>query len=83
MAGQKLMATDLREQLRAAIKQIGWSETARRSGCDRVTLHRAFGPRGNPKLSTIVAVLPVVGLNISLAPIAGEPPIQGDPSCSA
>lgn len=59
------------EQIRAAIARVGWSETARRSGVDRVTLHRCFGNSGNqnPKLATIEAVLPHVGLRLAVTEI--------------
>jgi DNA-binding phage protein len=56
--------------MRAAIKRVGWSETARRSGVDRVTLHRVFGEGGNPKLSTIEKVAPHVGVAITIGEAA-------------
>lgn len=61
--------------IRAGIERAGWSETARRSGIDRTTLHRNF-PKcgsGNPKLETIVAVLPHVGLELTLSESAQCP----------
>jgi len=56
--------------IRAAITAMGWSETARRSGVDRVTLHRVFGEngRGHPTLETIERVLPTLGLNLVVVP---------------
>lgn len=55
--------------VRAAIQRVGWSETARRAGVDRVTLHRCFGARPNgrgPQLSTLLAILPHVGLSLTV-----------------
>jgi DNA-binding phage protein len=66
--------------LREAIARVGWTETARRCGIDRVTLHRAFGttpkvkgPRGpiGPSLDTVLAVLPAVGIELSISWTAG------------
>jgi DNA-binding phage protein len=56
------------EQIRAAIERIGWSETARRSGVNRVTLHRCFGKNGreHPTMTTIERVLPHIGLRIAV-----------------
>jgi len=64
---------DMIARIREAIVRVGWSETARRCGIDRVTLHRAFGttpkvkgPRGpiGPSFDTVLAVLPAVGLKL-------------------
>jgi DNA-binding phage protein len=63
-AGQALFA-----QIRVAIVRQGWSETARRSGVRRETLHRTFGPNPDiraPNLNTIDAVVTALGLRLSL-----------------
>lgn len=76
-AGRGIMVTDpstssgqgLVGRIRAGIERVGWSETARRSGVDRVKLHRTFGERmghGNPRLELLLAVLPHVGLSLSV-----------------
>ena len=59
----------LLEQIRERIKRIGWAQTARRSGVERVQLYRNFSGRigtGNPRLSMIEAVLPTLGLQLTL-----------------
>lgn len=56
--------------LRAAIVRTGWSETARRSGVNRVTLHRCFPHRGsgtNPSLATIAAVAGALSLQLTVS----------------
>lgn len=60
------------EQIRDAIERQGWSETARRSGITRTTLHRAFGDTrrkhcvsARPSFTTIERVLPHVGLELA------------------
>lgn len=61
------MKAEFLATVRARIQSVGWSETARRSGINRVTLHRCFGERArnDPGLETIVAVLPHVGLELA------------------
>lgn len=54
---------------RAAIVRTGWSETARRCGLDRTSLHRAF--RANPStrspnLGTVAAVALALGLELTI-----------------
>jgi DNA-binding phage protein len=60
-------------EIRTAIERQGWSETARRSGISRVTLHRAFGDtrrkaavNAGPSLATIERVLPSIGLELAV-----------------
>ncbi|NBQ14057.1 MAG: hypothetical protein EBU31_05470 [Proteobacteria bacterium] len=42
---------------------------ARRAKIERESLYRALSPKGNPRLSTIVAILRGLGLAISVEPI--------------
>lgn len=59
--------------IRARIETVGWSETARRSGLHRCHLHRAFGANrrgsGLPTLRTLTALLPVLGLELTVREI--------------
>lgn len=74
LASHKRRDDEIIAKIREGIVRIGWSETARRSGINRVTLYRTFGnmrtlckgPRGpqGPSLETILAVLPVIGLRL-------------------
>lgn len=66
------MTTDL-ERLRRAVccRAVrlpgGWCELARRTGKDRAALWRAFQQEGNtPSLSTVLAVLPSLGLRLEV-----------------
>lgn len=55
--------------VRRAIEERGWSNVARSSGVDRVTLHRCFGNRRaryKPSLRTLEATLSVLGLEITI-----------------
>lgn len=57
-------------QIRTRIKLMGWSYVARKSGVERPTLWRAFGdgccPNRSPTLTTLNAVLPVIGLELEI-----------------
>lgn len=56
-------------QVRSAIVRTGWSETARRSGIRRETLHRSFSGRPDaqtPSLTTIAAVADALDLALSV-----------------
>jgi probable addiction module antidote protein len=44
----------------------GVSKVARAAGIRRESLHRALSPRGNPRLSTLVAVTKAIGLNLTV-----------------
>jgi probable addiction module antidote protein len=46
----------------------GMSEVARESGVTRAALYKAFGPSGDPKLTTLVGVLKSLGLKLSVKP---------------
>lgn len=53
-------------KIRDGIARVGWSETARRTNIARAQLWRNFKEGGNPKLETIAAVLPHVGLELTV-----------------
>ena len=44
----------------------GISEVAKATGLSRQTLHAAFGPKGNPTISTVMKVLAALGLGLEL-----------------
>jgi probable addiction module antidote protein len=48
----------------AVARARGLSQLARETGIKRQTLNKSFGPQGNPTLETLMAVLPVLGLEI-------------------
>jgi DNA-binding phage protein len=54
--------------IRAGIERVGWTETARRSGIDRGTLHRSFGKNARriANLSTVERVVPHIGLALTV-----------------
>jgi probable addiction module antidote protein len=44
----------------------GFATVARAAGIQRESLHRALSPRGNPRLSTLVAVMQAIGLKLTV-----------------
>jgi probable addiction module antidote protein len=44
----------------------GFAKVARAAGIERESLHRALSPRGNPRLSTLVAVMHAIGLKLTV-----------------
>ena len=59
----------LKEVIRA---RGGFSATARKTGLNRTALYKIVSAHGNPALSTLVVLLSVVGLRLSIKPIAGS-----------
>lgn len=53
--------------LRHIAEAQGMSAVASRAGIPRETLYRALGPRGNPTIKTLLAVLGASGLHLSVA----------------
>lgn len=60
--GQQAMLTALRHIAEAQ----GMSAVAERAGIPRESLYRALGPRGNPTIKTLLAVLNASGLHLSV-----------------
>lgn len=63
--------TDDPKALLIALRRIteargGFVKIAKASGIERERLHRALGPRGNPRLSTLVAATKAVGLKLTV-----------------
>jgi probable addiction module antidote protein len=63
--------TDEPKALLVALRRIteargGFAKVARAAGIQRESLHRALSTRGNPRLSTLVAVMQAVGLRLTV-----------------
>src|SRR5580698_6428181 len=63
-----LEETDEPKVLLIALRQI-----AKAAGIERESLYRALSPRGNPRLSTLVAVTKAVGLKLT---VEADPPAR-------
>lgn len=50
----------------------GMRKLARETGLNRSGLHRALGPKGNPRFSTLLAVLRFCGLELTATPIESD-----------
>ena len=61
--GQQALLTALRHIAEAQ----GMSAVAQRAGIPRESLYRALGPRGNPTIKTLLAVVNASGLHLSVA----------------
>ena len=44
----------------------GFAKVAKAAGIERESLHRALSARGNPRLSTLVAVTKAIGLKLTV-----------------
>lgn len=53
--------------LRHVAEAQGMSAVAQRAGIPRESLYRALGPKGNPTIKTLLAVLQAAGLQLSVA----------------
>ena len=51
--------------LRTVAEALGMAKLARAAGVPRESLYRALSPRGNPRLSTLHAVLRAAGLRLT------------------
>lgn len=54
--------------LRTAADVLGMTELARRTGLNRETLYRTLSKRGNPRLSTLAAILAAFDLRLTVEP---------------
>ena len=65
---------DTPEELLLGLRRIaeaqGMSRVAEAAGLSRESLYRSLSAAGNPRLSTLVAVLRVAGLRLSIRPAA-------------
>jgi probable addiction module antidote protein len=62
--GVLLIALRLIAQARGGIAKV-----AKAAGVERESLYRALSQRGNPRLSTLVAVTKAVGLRLTVEPV--------------
>ena len=66
--------SDSPEELLIGLRRIaeaqGMSRVAEAAGLSRESLYRSLSAAGNPRLSTLVAVLRVAGLKLSVRPAA-------------
>jgi probable addiction module antidote protein len=66
--------SDTPEELLLGLRRIaeaqGMSRVAEAAGLSRESLYRSLSAAGNPRLSTLVAVLRVAGLKLSVPPAA-------------
>ena len=53
--------------LRSVAEALGMTKVAKASGIPRESLYRALSPTGNPRLSTLHAVLKAAGLKLAVA----------------
>jgi probable addiction module antidote protein len=69
-----LEQSDTPEELLLGLRRIaeaqGMSRVAEPAGLSRESLYRSLSATGNPRLSTLVAVLRVAGLKLSVRPAA-------------
>jgi probable addiction module antidote protein len=72
-----LEQSDAPEELLLGLRRIaeaqGMSRVAEAAGLSRESLYRSLSAAGNPRLSTLVAVLRVAGLRLSVRPAAQAP----------
>jgi probable addiction module antidote protein len=66
-----LEETDEPKVLLIALRRIaeargGIAKVAKAAGVERESLYRALSPRGNPRLSTLVAVTKAIGLKLTV-----------------
>jgi len=63
-----------REALLSALRHVaeaqGMSAIAERAGIPRESLYRALGPRGNPTIKTLLAVVNAAGLKLAVHRLA-------------
>ena len=57
--------------LRRIAEVLGMSRVAAAAGLSRESLYRTLSAKGNPRLSTLVALLRVAGLRLSVQPASG------------
>jgi len=72
-----LEETDEPRVLLIALQRIaeargGLAKVAKAAGVERESLYRALSPRGNPRLSTLVAVTKAIGLKLTIESV-GNP----------
>ena len=56
--------------LRQIAKAQGIAKVAKKAHIERESLYRALSPRGNPRLSTLLAVTKALGVTLTVEPAA-------------
>lgn len=67
--GKEVLLVVLRQLAEA---QGGMTQLAENSGIKREALYRALSPKGNPTLTTLMAVLQALGMRLSIARHSSE-----------
>jgi probable addiction module antidote protein len=71
-----LERSETAEELLLGLRRIaevqGMSRVAEAAGLSRESLYRSLSAAGNPRLSTLVAVLRVAGLKLSVRPVVAN-----------
>src|SRR3954447_5829177 len=65
----ELFLLSLRKVIRAG---GGYVAVARKTGLNRTALYKILSSTGNPKLSTLIALLPLAGLRLSVEPLGNS-----------
>lgn len=60
-------ADEIRAALNAVVRARGVQDIAKETGLTRTALYKAVGQRGNPTLSTLLAVTKALGVKLSIA----------------
>mgnify|MGYP001599470797 CR=1 FL=1 len=64
--GQAALLAALLAALRHVAEAQGMAAVAERAGIPRESLYRALGPKGNPTIKTLLAVLGAAGLQLAV-----------------
>lgn len=66
--GEKGGQAALLSVLRQVAKARGIATVARAVGVERESLYRTLSPRGNPRLTTLLALMKTLGLSLTVTP---------------
>ena len=58
---------EIHSGIRDLVRAYGVATVAESTGLSREAIYRAFGPKGNPSLGTLLIVLKAVGVKLSVA----------------
>ena len=64
------------KELTAVVRARGFMSVAQQTGLNRTWLYRSISPSGNPRLCTLITLLSVIGLRLSVAPVAVDHPAE-------
>lgn len=60
---------DITDALRTVARSKGMTALAERTGITREGLYKAFGPKGNPRMETIMAFMKALGVRLAVVPV--------------